>query len=246
MKQYVWGNPAILCQGNVIHDLDWCRNGVRQITDILSNTGEVRVNSLFSLVRRSADLYLKLNKIVNAIPKEWRTKIRSNHDLILDNEFHDVNSEVFGKLCTSNMYKRRYLYNSLMPVPAMSRTERYWGEKYEIEDCAVFYVSQGNQLIERKVREFKWRLLNRCLTTETKLKHIANSDGICKLCSIEIEDEEHILNCESQGEYWKYVNTCIARINNVKLNEQLLVIGYTVPGIEGNVINCVIEESSRA
>ncbi len=51
------------------------------------------------------------------------------------------------------------------------------------------------------------------------------------------------MNCDSQGEYWNYVNTFIARINNVKLSEQLLVIGYTIPGTEGNVINCVIEEA---
>lgn len=247
MNQYLWGNGAILSQGNVVHDQEWCRNGVRRVKDILSTTGGVDIDNLLTKVPQRADFYIKLNKYMKVIPKEWLEKLRRNNDNDTpNNDEQDFNMVIIGKE-RFNLFacKRKELYMILMPTHETSRVERYWAEKFalNVNDCTIFYMSQGNKMLERKVREFKWKLINRCLTTEAKLKHIAHSDGTCKLCGIEKEDEEHILNCESQGEYWNYVNRCMSKIKDIPMNEKLLVIGYAISDVEGNVINCIIEEA---
>jgi hypothetical protein len=247
MNQYLWGNSAILSQGNVVHDREWCCNGVRRVKDILSNTGQVQVELLKTQVPQRADFYIKLNKYVNVIPVEWRETLKQNdaHNNRNIGVQHN-NTVIIGTQCIDLVAcKRKDLYTMLMPLQETSRVEKYWCDKFDVNqrECTGFYMLQNNQLIERKVREFKWKLLNRCLSTEVKLKHIANSNGVCKLCSIEMEDEEHILNCESQGEYWNYINMCVGKITDININEKLLVLGCTMPGVEGNVINCIVEEA---
>ena len=238
---------AIVSHRQVIHDREWCQNGVRRVKDILDATGQVLVQQLLEKVPQRADFYLKVNKVVNAIPNEWRRLIRRNNAQETENEdYSELTVVVIGAIKVDlTVSKRKDLYAILIPKQESSRVERYWCEKFNLDmsECVSFYTSQTNQMLDRKVRDFKWKLINRCLTTEAKLKHIANSDGMCKLCEVEQEDEDHLMHCETQGEYWNVVHKCLPRSEDIALNEEILVIGYLEQRLDAGVINCVIEES---
>ena len=205
------------------------------------------VQQLLEKVPQRADFYLKVNKVVNAIPNEWRRLIRRNNAHETENEdYSELTVVVIGAIKVDlTVSKRKDLYAILIPKQESSRVERYWCEKFNLDmsECVSFYTSQTNQMLDRKVRDFKWKLINRCLTTEAKLKHIANSDGMCKLCEVEQEDEDHLMHCETQGEYWNVVHKCLPRSEDIALNEEILVIGYLEQRLDAGVINCVIEES---
>ena len=65
-------------------------------------------------------------------------------------------------------------------------------------------------VVDRKVIDFQWKCVNGAVMTEQRLKNFTNSDGICKLCGAEEENLSHILlDCDSQGDFWKEVIRCV-------------------------------------
>ena len=64
------------------------------------------------------------------------------------------------------------------------------------------------------------------MTTESKLKHFTDSNGLCRLCELEPEDEIHVLiECDSLGEFWCHIiKTLKSTIDvNFQVNDLILI-----------------------
>ena len=81
-----------------------------------------------------------------------------------------------------------------------------WQETYQMQQCV---------LLERKIRDFRWKVINKCLTTEAKLKHFTESNGICKLCELETEDEKHtLIDCISLEYFWSTIIIALKKVTD--------------------------------
>ncbi len=248
LNQYLWGNPRIRINGQQLHDKIWCKGGIRYVHDIMDYAGDVRRQYIQDKVSDKGSLILKLNKIVQAIPKLWRDTLKTGTPQIQTVREQDMQDEI---VCVDNVHvSRKALCKRLLPVQYLSRCELYWQQKFGEVEWQKIYIhgTQSNPLLDRKLKEFKWKVINKCLTTENKLKHFVDSTGICKLCGIESEDVEHMLiDCDSLGEYWNFVKLIFRRLCDVVImHERSFYLGIYDFDIETNtehVLNWILEEA---
>ena len=85
-------------------------------------------------------------------------------------------------------------------------------------------------------------MVNKGLTTEAKLKHFTESNGMCKLCDLESEDERHIvIDCETLGNFWSHIFVALRKIDgvNFQIQDSLFVCSTE----QSDLVNVIIEEA---
>ena len=96
------------------------------------------------------------------------------------------------------------------------RSKTYWSNKLSVEDIdwnVLFYQNQINPYMPKKCRDFNWKIFHGLANTESKLKHMNYSDGICKICNTGIiKNLEHLLiGCRQNIEFWKLLEKIIKK-----------------------------------
>ena len=83
------------------------------------------------------------------------------------------------------------------------------------------------KLLPRKVKDFNWKLFHGLVNTETRLRQMKYSDGMCKICSTQCtEDIQYLLfACGENKTIWKIIDKIIlgsfGRAINVNINEAI-------------------------
>ena len=90
----------------------------------------------------------------------------------------------------------------------------YWCTKLGLSENdlkAWFKVNFTNDYLPRKVKDFNWKLFHGLIHTESRLKRMNYSDGICKMCnSGQIENLEHLLfGCTHNRQVWEKMERII-------------------------------------
>ncbi len=233
LSQYLWGNPNITIKEEPLHDPIWCREGIKYVCDLFSNTGEIKRDYINKTISNKGSIILKLNKLIAAIPKIWKEVLTmeqgGNDQSLKEQGIHNMFClTVEGESVDINGLSLKKLKQILVPKLCVSVCEQYWQDKFGDIEWNDVYDIYNNPLLERKIKEFNWKILNKCLSTENRIKYFAESDGVCKLCSIEDENVEHMLfNCDALGEYW----SCVFRLlkcvlSSIKVDEQIFFLGF--------------------
>ncbi len=110
-----------------------------------------------------------------------------------------------------------------------SNNEIKWTQQYPNIDWAQVYATLSQKTIERKVREFQWKIINFAVYTEQRLKHIAFTDGKCCLCASEDETLTHMLvDCDTVSEFWTAVIILIRKnVPCFMYREEYILVGCT-------------------
>jgi hypothetical protein len=235
-----------------VYDRAWCEDGIRHVKDIMTDLGEIRRQHLERKVSQKGGLILKLNKVMKAIPRLWKEILKT--DGVANTHNTSVNDDILcmhvgGEIVNIQNLSRKCVCQILMPIRSMSQCELYWENKFgHIEWQYIYSCVQSNPLLSRKIKEFQWKVLNRCITTENKIKHFADSNGVCKLCGLEIENVEHMLvDCESLGEYWNCVFRLMRLLYDISIDESMFFTGIQLTNPEctdvEKVLNFILEES---
>ena len=96
-------------------------------------------------------------------------------------------------------------------------------------DWKRVYLPSFRTTLEKKLREFQFKILNRIVFTNEKLFRfdMAESDK-CALCQTEVKSIEHLLfSCKMSSVFWKHVLSWL-RDNNIiveSLKEEDIIIG---------------------
>ena len=244
LGQYIWGNQWIKILGRGLHDKIWCKKGIIYVKDLFTKEGELKEQHIFDLLQNRAQNFVKLYSYVSAIPGRWKAVLRTGEHVNIGSVRYQPILTLSLKDGTINLEncKIREIYNLLASDVVKSNAEQSWEAVLGPIDWSVVYQVQQCSLLERKVRDFRWKVINKCLTTEAKLKHFTDSNGVCKLCELETEDEMHILSdCVSLDNFWSHIVSLLRRIAevNVQVQDTLFICG-----VENNdLVNVIIEEA---
>jgi hypothetical protein len=154
---------------------------------------------------------------------------------------NEVKTEINGKQVLCAQLTNKQVYTELKCyMLTKSKQEEKWEMQYGQHQWNMVYRFLKNNLIDRKVKEFQWLLINNAIYTETKLVKMKVSDGKCKLCGVEMEDIIHLLyECETIGNIWQYINTLCKQISEVSINEASVMLG--MQNVEDSNINELID-----
>ena len=93
-------------------------------------------------------------------------------------------------------------------------SKRYWEEKFvEFDfDFIVKHLFLPNAM-PRKCQIFNWRIFNGQINTEARLLRMRLSNGTCTLCTLELENVQHLLiSCTCVEKVWIGIENMISKI----------------------------------
>lgn len=204
--------------------------------------GDIKENDVFDLVKNRAQNFINFNRYISAVPRQWK-------DILRTGEMGDVQEQDLLTLqlqageAKLGKCRLRDFCSLLADGVVKSNAEQYWEGVFGPLDWNSVYKIQQCKVLEQKIRDFRWKVVNKCLTTETKLKYFTDSNGLCKLCDLEMEDELHILSdCVSLEDFWSHLFKIMKNIFGFDTNicdDKLLICS-----IEQSVtVNVIVEEA---
>ncbi len=215
LKERLWFNPKLKVNENMLENKAFAKAGIHTVADVLNDKGILRHEHVKSKID-NRDITLYMNKIIAAIPKNWRE--------ILTNEKETVDN---GNQKTVEKYamNAKQVYLLIHQKKEKTRWEKQWEDMYGSQDWNRIYKSLKNKLADRKSIDTHWKSLTFGLNTEEKLKKMKLSNGMCTSCTVEIENVEHLFyGCEILDRTWISINKLCQTIWKVNINNDKMII----------------------
>ncbi len=133
------------------------------------------------------------------------------------------------KWCSIEQISKSKLQSVIKPSGDLSKNEIMWEQLEPKIDWPQVYDIMSLKTLSRKAREFHWKIINRAVYTESKLKHWVDSDGTCCLCGSEEETLMHMLvECEMVEDFWVTVIRLIRKhANQFQYSDGRVILGCT-------------------
>ena len=170
--------------------------------------------------------------ILHAIPKEWRSIIKTNF-YCAPSPMDQTSFELIisGKVIDLANVTSKWVYNefrSLKQTPATTKAKIL--NKYPDLPIAIdwkkLYFLAFETTLDAKLREFQYKILNLIIFTNKKRHRFKMVDyPLCVFCNTQEESLEHLLYfCKSSSFFWKELLSWTVVEANIVLNVSLLDI----------------------
>ena len=86
------------------------------------------------------------------------------------------------------------------------------------------FKEKKHVIYNRKSQDFHWKVLHRTVFTESKLKLMKKSNGICKLCNVENETICHLIyECSMINYVWEKITNFIQELveSNIVISKKM-------------------------
>ena len=214
----IWCNNAYRFQGNTLMFTHWSRAGIITKSQLYNN-GELSEQEIYNKLNQKAGFMFEIRTIKQVMPEfcaqnlEETSIITDDKDDILHYKFVVPG---LGVKCLNDLSSKD-IYNILLFSQHLDiKSKHYWSQRFrdEIFDwSAVFRQNLINEYLPRKCKDFNWKLFHGLVNTESRLKNMKYSDGMCKICSSgEIENLEHLLiGCKYNMLIWNQLEKIIKK-----------------------------------
>ena len=230
MNQIIWNNKYILSQGKSIFQSFFYNLGILKVGDLVSREGVFLKSDKILNSSFSPCYYFSLMGVLDTIPKEWRSLIKTSHYCApspIDQSCFEL--IIAGKVIDLANVTSKLVYNefrSLKQTPATAKAKIL--NKYPdlATDWKKLYSLAFETTLDTKLREFQYKILNLIIFTNKKLHRFKMVDSpLCAFCNAEEESLEHLLYlCKISSFFWKELLSWIAVEANIVLNASLLDI----------------------
>ena len=196
----------------------------------------------------SSEQHFLIMGVVHSLPSDWKTIIRS---LFCKNKIRPIPHTPYSKLnCGSfsiSDVTSKQIYNSILckkqipPTAQQKITDKY---SDTVINWKKVYSLPFRTILDSKLREFKYKILNNIVFTIDELFFFGLSQSPnCTFCNEEPESLEHLLShCKVSSEVWKEVLSWL-KDNNIVIesfNEIGLFLGIFEETEDFFIINHVL------
>ena len=215
--EIIWCNDNHRLNGQTLKKSHWARAEIINKSHLYKD-GKIDEQGLYNRLKYKAGFIFKISTIKSVFPGniEYHTTpnvLQEQDDIriILQYQFHVPCS---GRKALEDLSPKNSHYIFLLSQETEVKSKRYWCEKLSLNEPnweSWFSKNVMNKLLPRKEKDFNWKLFHGLINTESRLKLINCSDGICKICNTgEIEDIDHLLiKCNTNMSLWKIIEKVI-------------------------------------
>ena len=232
--EIIWCNDAYRFRGKPLSYTHWSKSGIKTKSHLYSN-GEINEQDVYDKLSHKAGFIFEMKTVKKVMPEccardvEYTSVITHDKGDILQYKFvvPGLGIKCLNELTSKDMYDI-FLLNQPFDI----RSKHYWCEKFGINDFNwpdMFQQNFINEYLPRKCKDFNWKIFHGLVNTETRLKNMKYSDGICKSCTTgSIENMEHLLlGCKYNKFIWKLIEKIVKKLvgESFKINTLEVLLG---------------------
>ena len=171
-KAIVWNNKLICVGGRFVYFRNLAEKGILRMADLISDNNEFTVKSNHKLRKLNTsplDIF-RLTSVIDAIPAESRESLTTSAPIVGNEPFnlHDEiklsfngKSVLLETVVSKTVYKE--LGNRIITTPTAQLNFNTLFINDDLECKEIYSLPQFRTSLDTKSREFKGKLLNRCL-----------------------------------------------------------------------------------
>lgn len=225
----LWYNKNLLNGGN-IYIADWYEKGLRQISDLIDEQGNIYSFDVLKGMYNLRGTFLDFQALIRKIPNDWKIKLNDNK-IVSNINRYNVNCNLYVQQLIKDRRGCRRLYDLMVDANTMILNEKWDREIPNIlaQDWKNYY-SVIKSLKEVKLKDFQYKVNNKILVTKSFLNRINKIDNnLCEYCHREAETIYHLfIECEKVKQFWGQLSTWLIENSNLSLNleEKNILFAY--------------------
>ena len=187
----LWGNDNIRYKGKVLFFTNWIKVNIMYLKDVICKKGFLDLKELDRMLKSPYNLF-NLHKLIAAIPKAWKDKIKVG-DLSWCEQFNNDYFVLNGKTTHVSMLNSKHFYTMLMSDMNKPICIKYWEQKLNVSiDWQFIFTFKLKKRILNKLGQFQFNLLYNLVPCKNNLKKwkLIDTDQ-CDFCK-DIEDYQHL------------------------------------------------------
>ena len=184
-KAIIWNKKFICIDGKSVYFRNLGEKGILRMGDLISNNNELIVKSSYKLRELNIsplDMF-KLISVINALPVEWRASLNTlaftaDKPFNLHNEikFNFNEKNVLIETVVSKTLYRELRNRVVTPPTAQLNFNTHFVN--DVLEWKEIYSLQFRTSLDTKLREFQYKLLNRCLKFLSKQNWSHSISGV--------------------------------------------------------------------
>ena len=233
--EIIWCNDTYRFRGKTLSFAHWSKSGI-QTKSQLYNDGEIKEQEIYDKLTHKAGFLFEMKTVKKVMPEscarniEYTSVITDDKDDILQYKFvvPGLGIKCLKDLSSKDIYNI-FLLNQTLDI----RSKHYWCGKFGVVDFdwqAMFQQNLINEYLPRKCKDFNWKLFHGLVNTESRLKNMRYSDGLCKSCTAgNIENLEHLLiGCKYNKLIWKQIENIVKELlgETYKIDTLEIMLGF--------------------
>ena len=250
-NEIIWCNHKHTFNGKPLSFGHWSKSGITKSNQLYAENS-LDQESLFNRLRYKAGFIFEFQTIKSVFPS---TQIEEEHDgRDIENEgkqeILEYQIQLPGGLqksikdLTSKEIYNIFLYNK--NPSNLSKT--YWEQTafpgYHFNWEAWFHYNLENKLTPRKCKDMAFKIFYSLLSTESRLKRMGFSNGICSVCSDNSEPENvsHLIwSCSYKRKLWKMIENLIksSLLHSFTLTRLEAICGYFVFELDNDSVSII-------
>ena len=247
-RQIIWCNNRFKFNGKPLYFAHWSKSGIIYLNDLLTD-GKIDEDHVKGILLSKASYIFDIFKVRHAISNHMPNEYSQAHQY--DTVYEEILCTKFkntkqSEKCLKNLTSKEIYMMFLNNKGTEIKSKSYWKEKFKnpnLDFDLWFTCNLNSSIIPRKCIDFNWKIFHGKICTETILKKMKFSDGICCVCNNEIENVDHLLlKCQGIDVVWKYIENIIMKFMKTKiiLNEKIILGGILKESFECEVVNLML------
>jgi exonuclease III len=219
LNQQIWYNSNIRIGNKPVFWKHWKAIDINWVADlvIIDEKGRrILTKAELSDICETNINTMEYNMLISAIPKTWKTKIKTDLETIMqeeNNEEEEVNPSLIEKLLNakkpSNMiYRELIKKKKQQPIKALNKWRRDLGINWDNNTILKGHLNLHWCTTNNKTRSFNFNFLNRNIPTNKRLtEQKLRQDPNCEECGKE-ENITHLFwECERATILWNHIQS---------------------------------------
>ena len=251
-KDIIWCNTALKFNGDTLDWAHWAKSGLLYRHDIIKDF-KINEQYIYEKLIYKANCYFDIAKLKASIPKDWldASDVSDNNNISTDEqscrkdilntkfEIPGGSEKIFFDLTSKDIYNVL-----LLNKKTVIKSKDYWRNKFKNVQINfdLWYMCLLNcEITPRKCIDFNWRILHGQVNTETRLAKMKFSNGICRLCNIDLENLDHLLfDCEHVKQLWDLINQKFGNTCGFVCDRFTVIIGILEETVDAKVCNMIL------
>ena len=169
-QQILWGNKLIKFQGKCLVFINWIKEGIIYVNDIIDQNGNISQEIISNKISSKSNLMFEISKLNYALPNEWLKVLKSEKSIKskVKNKLNlCINTKEKNKIISLQVMETKQIYTHINSGNEDTPSSFFKWKRVLNLDSLIPIKSMLNfvftYLKDNRLKIFKWKLLHHIL-----------------------------------------------------------------------------------
>jgi hypothetical protein len=241
-NEILWNNKRLKSNNSTLYYCNWYNRGIKYVEQLYDFRKKrfFTFDEFMQLFQIPEKEFLKYNKLISCIPREWKNKIKN--ETLHGNPQQNPWEKIFN---AEKVVKHLYNFQLQNEPQIEMKTQQLWENLFDNKNInwKKVYTLSFKCTLDQTLRNFQYKYLMQIVRCNDFLcKHGLVNSNLCDFCNMCTETPMHLFwECHITQTFWSCLTTFInSKVVGFKINKQVISLGILSDKQIDNLFNFII------